>query len=131
MIEQGIEQVLANNRKEVEELVNMSSERSWEKLIQPLEEIDDIQNQAWSPVSHMNAVVNPDASRTAYNNGLPKLSEYATERGQNKALFKAYKALSESEIYSRLEIAQKKIIDNTLRDFRLSGIELPEKGKVK
>lgn len=130
-IEPAIDNLLANNRKKVEELVNMSSERSWENLIQPLEEIDDIQNQAWSPVSHMNAVVNTDAIRTAYNNCLPKLSEYATERGQNKALFKAYKALSESEIYSRLEIAQKKIIDNTLRDFRLSGIELPEKGKVK
>lgn len=130
-IEPAMDQLLADNRKKVAELANASVERSWENLVLPLEEIDDIQNQAWSPVSHMNAVVNTDAIRTAYNNCLPKLSEYATERGQNEALFKAYKSLAKSEAYSRLDIAQKKIIDNALRDFRLSGIELPEKGKVK
>jgi oligopeptidase A len=128
-IEPAVDKLLSDCRNKVEQVANASGERNWGNLIQPLEEIDDTQNQAWSPVSHMNAVVNTDAIRTAYNNCLPKLSEYETERGQNEALFEAYKSLAKSDAYNHLEIAQKKVVINALRDFRLSGIELSPKGK--
>jgi oligopeptidase A len=130
-IEPAIDHILADNRSRVEEIANTAGERSWENLVQPLEEIEDVQNQAWSPVSHMNAVVNTDALRSAYNNCLPKLSEYETEMGQHEGLFKAFKSLSQSEAYNHLEIAQKKTIENALRDFRLSGIELSSTDKLK
>jgi len=74
-------------------------------------------------------VVNSDALREAYNACLPKLSAYATEMGQNEALFKAYKAIEGSAEYASLDIAQQKIIQNTLRDFHLSGIDLDAEKK--
>jgi len=130
-IEPAIDRLLADGRDLVAEVANTSGARTWENLVQPLEEIDDIQNQAWSPVSHMNAVVNTDAIRKAYNNCLPKLSEYETELGQHETLFQAYKSLAQSNAYDHLETAQKKTIDNALRDFRLSGIELSKQGKLR
>ncbi|MDH5259371.1 MAG: M3 family metallopeptidase, partial [Gammaproteobacteria bacterium] len=60
---------------------------------------------------------------------LPKLSEYSTEMGQNQKLFSAFKQINESEEFASLDESQKKIITNSLRDFRLSGVELGENEK--
>ncbi|MBN4053239.1 M3 family metallopeptidase, partial [bacterium AH-315-L15] len=80
-------------------------------------------------VSHMNSVVNSDALRDAYNACLPKLSDYATEMGQNAQLFRAHQQIAEEPVYDPLDTAQKKIIDNAMRDFRLSGIALAPDAK--
>ncbi|MBL3007969.1 oligopeptidase A, partial [Klebsiella pneumoniae] len=50
---------------------------------------------------------------------------YSTELGQNRALFEAYEALAKSPEAAGFDVAQKTIIDHALRDFRLSGIDLP------
>ncbi len=97
---------------------------TWENLIDPIENIEDKLNKAWSPVSHLNSVLNSDELRDAYNACLAKLSEYSTEMGQNKALFKAYQSIKTGPEFTKLAMAQKKIIDNTLKDFQLSGIDL-------
>ena len=90
-----------------------------------MEAIEASIDHVWSPVSHMNSVVNSDELRKAYNACLPLLSEFGTELGQNEDLYRAYKALAEGEAYNQLDTAQKKVIDNAIRDFRLSGVELP------
>ena len=91
--------------------------------------MDDKLSKAWSPVSHMNSVVNSDELRDAYNACLPKLSAYSTEMGQNEALFKAYRFIADSDEFATLDIAQQKIIRNALRDFKLSGIDLDNEKK--
>jgi oligopeptidase A len=88
--------------------------------------MDDRINRAWSPVSHMNAVVNTEALREAYTACLPKLSEYSTEMGQDEDLYRAFRQIADGAEYVQLDTAQKKIIDNALREFRLSGIELDQ-----
>ena len=123
-VEPAIDQLLSAARKQVETLLAGNTDYSWENLVAPLEEMNDRISRAWSPVSHMNSVVNSDALRDAYNSCLPKLSEYATGMGQHKGLYRAYRQIADGEEYTRLDTAQKKIIDNELRDFRLSGIEL-------
>jgi len=127
-IEIAIDDLLTQAREAVKNNLLKNSEYTWDNLIEPLENMEDQLNKAWSPVSHMNSVVNTDELRDAYNACLPKLSEFSTEMGQNKALFNAYQQIAESDAYSTLDTAQKKIITNALRDFRLSGIDLdPEK----
>jgi len=123
-VEPAITQILDQNRSTIEKLLTANDTYTWDNLIQPLEDLDDRLNQAWSPVSHMNAVVNSDALRDAYNACLPKLSEYSTELGQNKALYEAYRMVDDSDAAQAFDPAQKRIIANTLRDFRLSGIAL-------
>jgi oligopeptidase A len=128
-VEPAIDQLLADARASVEQHLNATKNYTWENLIEPLENADDKLGKAWSPVSHLNSVVNNDELRDAYNACLPKLSAYSTEMGQNEALFKAYRFISESPEYSTLSVAQQKIISNALRDFKLSGIDLDNEKK--
>ena len=123
-VEPAIDQVLADCRAQVETLLASNSEFTWDNLIQPLEDMDERLSRVWSPVSHMNSVVNSDELRASYNACLGKLSNYGTEMGQNAELFKAYQSIAKGDEYHRLDRAQKKIIDNSIRDFRLSGIDL-------
>jgi oligopeptidase A len=120
----AIDQLLEDNRALVKELLGNIQDISWDTLVAPLEEMNDRLAKAWSPVSHMNAVVNSDELRDAYNGCLPKLSQYWTEMGQNQEMYKAFKQLAESSGFSELDEAQQKVVNNTLRDFRLSGIAL-------
>lgn len=83
----------------------------------------------WGPVSHLNSVVNTPELREAYNSNLPKISAFFTELGQNLALFEKYKALVASPAYAQLSAPQQKVLQNELRDFRLSGAELPDSDK--
>ncbi|WP_411726348.1 M3 family metallopeptidase [Methyloglobulus sp.] len=128
-IEPAIDQLLAEARATVENHLQATKNYTWENFIEPLENADDKLNKAWSPVSHMNSVINSDALRDAYNACLPKLSAYSTEMGQNEALFNAYRFIAESPEYPSLTIAQQKIINNALRDFKLSGIDLDNEKK--
>jgi len=123
-IEPAIDQLLNEASTLVETLLAENENYTWDNLISPLDEAEDCINKAWSPVSHMNSVVNSDELRDAYNACLPKLSAYSTEMGQHKGLFKAYEAIANSEAYAQLDTAQQKIIQNSLRSFRLSGIGL-------
>ena len=118
-------QLIAESRSTIDALLANGGPYTWASLAEPLEDIDDRINRAWSPVGHMNAVVNSDELREAYNACLPLLSEYATEVGQNDLLFQAYKSIAEGPEFEKLDTAQRRIIENALRDFRLSGVDLP------
>lgn len=123
-VEPAVDQLLAECRAVVEKVLEGNDSPDWNSLVVPLEQSHDRLAKAWSPVSHMNAVVNSDELRDAYNACLPKLSQFWTEMGQHQGLFEAYEKLANSDAYSQLDEAQRKVIDNTLRDFRLSGIAL-------
>ncbi|MCG8049125.1 MAG: oligopeptidase A [Candidatus Thiodiazotropha endolucinida] len=126
MVEPAMDQLLQENRKTIQQLLSSQQEYTWKNLIEPLEKAEDRLSRAWSPVSHMNAVVNNDELRTAYNAVLPKLSEYATEVGQNGQLCNAYKQVAEE---AGLDRAQRKLLQNALLDFHLSGVDLEEDKK--
>jgi len=126
----AIEELLADARATVEKVLADNSLYTWNNLIAPIDAVEDKISRAWSPISHMNSVTNNDDLRDAYNECLPKLSEYSTEMGQHDALFKAYTGIAESDSYASLETAQQKIIQNSLRSFRLSGIALDDEKKA-
>ncbi len=126
----AIEYLLAECRSGIRKLLDGGAD-SWETLVQSRDELEDRLNQAWSPVSHMNSVVNSDDLRKVYNACLPQLSEYSTEMGQNSRLFAAYQRISEAPAHDDLGTAQKKVIENALREFKLSGIELNAENKVR
>ena len=128
-IEPAIDSLLHEARSLVSGLLNQTTAYTWNNLIEPIEDAEDKLNKSWSPVSHMNSVVNSDELRNAYNACLPKLSEYATEMGQNEKLYNAYHSILNSDEFADLDKAQQKIIHNALRDFRLSGVDLEQKQK--
>jgi len=122
----AVDYFIAHNRQEIESLLAANSRYSWNNLIAPMEESDDLLSQAWSPVGHLNGVQNSEPLRLAYNDALLKLTEYGTALGQHQGLFQAYTQLKGSTEFAQLSEAQQKTIDNALRDFTLSGIGLPE-----
>ena len=124
-VKPAVEQVIEECRNKIEQVLEGNTSPSWDNLVAPIEEVDDRLGRIWSPVSHMNSVVNSDELREAYESCLPVLSEYGTWVGQHKGLFEAYKALKASEAFSALNRAQQKTITDALRDFELSGIGLP------
>ena len=125
-VEPAIEQILADNRAAMSRLLEQqAADPSWDGLVLALDELGARLGQAWSPVSHLNAVCNSAELRAAYEACLPKLSEYWTEIGQNQPLFQAYQKLAASPAAAGFDVAQKTILEHALRDFRLSGIDLP------
>ncbi|MGO2317784.1 MAG: oligopeptidase A [Vibrio toranzoniae] len=124
-VKPAVEQVIEACRNKIEQVLEGNTSPSWDNLVAPIEEVDDRLSRIWSPVSHMNSVVNSDELRDAYESCLPALSEYGTWVGQHKGLFEAYKAIKASEAFSALNQAQQKTITDALRDFELSGIGLP------
>ncbi|MDX1268164.1 MAG: oligopeptidase A, partial [Oceanisphaera sp.] len=120
----AIEHAIADCKKRVETVLACDEDFTWDNLVAPLEEVNDHLGRIWSPVSHLNSVLNSDELRQAYESCLPLLSEYHTWMGQHEGLFEAYQSLAERDSFKKLSLAQQKEVDNTLRDFRLSGIAL-------
>ncbi len=124
-VKPAIEQAIADCKQRIADVLQQSDSYTWDSLVAPLEEVDDKLSRIWSPVSHMNSVVNSDELRAAHDGCLPLLSEYQTFVGQHAGLFAAFTQLAQSDEFARLSEPQRKQIENTLRDFRLSGIALP------
>lgn len=125
----AVEQLVADGRARIQQVL-AEGKFDYAHLVQALDEEDDRLGKAFGPAGHLNAVAQNEALRNAYNSCLPLLSEYGTEVGQNAQLCAAYQTLRDSDEWSSLSEAQQKDIENTLRDFRLSGVDLPEDKKA-
>ena len=132
-IEPALDALLKASRELTESLLNNNSggnkEYTWDNLIEPLEKADNELERMWSPVSHMNGVVNTAELRDAYNGCLPKLSEYSTEMGQNRALFDAIQQIQNNQDTLGLDDAQRKSIEDSIKGFKLSGVDLDDEKK--
>jgi len=122
----AIDQILAKSRQQIDHIVSQETELTWDNYIQPLEDLEDRINKVWSPISHLNAVMNNDALRTAYNHNLDKLTQFNTEFAQDRRIYTIYQRIHDSDKFSQLHPAQQQSIRHALRDFHLSGIDLPE-----
>jgi oligopeptidase A len=127
----AIDKQLAHNRALTAKLLADSAPPSWSNFVQPFEDANEHLSRAWGQVGHLNMVMNSSELREVYNSNLPKVTQYYAELAQNLALFEKYKAIRTSKGYEILTTAQKKIIENELRDFRLGGAELPEENKAR
>jgi oligopeptidase A len=127
-IVEAITQRIADCKQTIEQVV-AAGDFSWEGLVEPLEQVDDLLERSWSPVSHLNAVVSSADLRAAHDQCLPLLSDYGTFVGQHEGLYQGFKALHGSDNFVNLTEAQRKVVTDTLRDFELSGIALPPEKK--
>src|SRR5699024_10103006 len=100
-------------------------------LIAPIDAAEERISRAFSPVGHLHSVMDSPAWREAYQNCVAKLTDFNTEVGQNTALFEAVQRLHDSDEFTALDTGQKRVIDNMLRDFRLSGVALEAGAKAR
>ncbi len=119
----ALETVLAQNRARLAELT-ADPRPTFASLIVPVEELSYCLSRVWSPIGHLNAVANSADMRAAFNECVPLLTAYSSELGQNADLQAGYAYVLEHE-GGTLEPAQRKVVENALRDFRLAGVDLP------
>lgn len=123
---EAVSSLTKNNLDSLRDQLACMGEPSWESFIEPMDARDDLLSNVWSPVSHLNLVMNSDELRKAHEEALACLSQYHTELGQNKDLCVAFQKMRDADAYESLSQAKKTTIEHALRDFRLSGIDLPK-----
>ncbi len=123
-IEEAIPSLLAKARAAVENAARDDTTASWEQIVDAVDEASEPLWRAWSIAGHLNAVVNTPELRAAYNAMLPAISEYSTWVGLHTGLYAKYKQLRASTAFSSLSAQRKRVIELSLRDFKLSGVEL-------
>ena len=128
-VKPAIESLLSAGRELIERLTAETTPATWRDFAGALADGLEPFGRAWGIVGHLHSVNDVPAWREAYNQMLPEVSRFYAELGQNLKLFEKYKALRDSSEYAALTREQKKVIDNEIRDFRLSGAELPEEQK--
>ena len=125
----AIRQLLDENRALIERLSAPETAATWDAFVQPMLDAGERLSRAWGIVGHLHSVNDVPPWREAYNAMLPEVSSFYADLGQNLALFAKYKALAAGAGFPSLSPARRRIIENELRDFRLSGAELPEDKK--
>ncbi|MDL2295993.1 M3 family metallopeptidase, partial [Lachnospiraceae bacterium OttesenSCG-928-E19] len=121
--EQNVNDAIATSRAAVEELVKIEN-KTYMNFVRPMMDLDVILESIISPISHLDSVNNSDRTKEIMNNILPVLSEYSTDMSQHKGIYNAFKEIRANE-YDSLNDAQKKLVDDAIRGFEISGINLP------
>ena len=128
-VKPAIESLLTAGRELIERLTADTTPATWQDFADALSDGLEPFGRAWGIVGHLHSVNDIPAWREAYNEMLPEVSRFYAELGQNLKLFEKYKALRDSAEYATLSVEQKKVVNNEVRDFRLSGAELPDDQK--
>ncbi len=128
-VEPAVRELLSANRARIGELASLARP-TFASVVEPLEELHHRITRTWSPVSHLNAVLNSDALRAGYNACLPLLSAYQTDLAQSEPLYRAYRTIAAEE-GAALAPVQRRVIEHAVRDFRLAGVGLSAERKAR
>lgn len=128
-IPKTIATICNDNLATINHLVNQPK-ITWETLLRPIEDLDDNLHNIWETIEHLYMVDNSEELRAVYQECIPIITAYSTQLAHNKKLYQAIKKLYASQEFQKLNKAQKRVIANELRDFKLSGATLtPTKKK--
>jgi oligopeptidase A len=120
----AIDALLERARAAVGRAEHPDTPPTWDDFVRPLEDATEQLGRAWGVVGHLNGVADTPELRAAFNENLPRVTEFWTALGQNAALFGKYRALRASGAFAALSRPQQRIVEHALRDFRLGGAEL-------
>ncbi|MDQ6955173.1 MAG: M3 family metallopeptidase [Mariprofundaceae bacterium] len=123
----ALDHVLQQQRERIQILITQKNP-SWNSFVVPLEEMDEELSRVWGPVTHLNAVCDSEDLRLVYQEGVQKNAAWHTEMAQNEALYTGLKYIEENQSDS-LNDAQKELLKQSIRDFKLSGAELSGEAK--
>lgn len=127
----AIDQLAQALQNTITQITAPETPATWEAVVQPLELATLAFTRAWGVVGHLQSVVDTPELRDAYNAKLPMVTQLFIDLSQNEALFAKYRAMKASDSFSMLSDVRRRIIDREIRDFRLSGAELPEKERTR
>lgn len=128
-IEPAVRELLAENQKIINGLLASETPYTWDNLIYPLENMNDNLRETWGIVKHLNAVNDNPNLRKVYDTVLPLVTEYFINLGHNSNVYEAIVSVQKSTEYEKLNLEQKKVVENYLHDYQLSGISLEKEKK--
>ena len=128
-IDSAISYLLKAAEAAVDKATDVNTPCTWDALAEPLEDATESLGRSWSVISHLNSVADTPELRAAYGEMLPQVTAFFSSLSQNLALYDKFKVIQNSSEFSKLSTAQKKVIENALRDFRLGGAELTDAQK--
>ncbi|MGB5505132.1 MAG: M3 family metallopeptidase [Sulfurovum sp.] len=114
---------LLNQQREIINSITTNNEVSYEKVLKPLQDLDEELGLFFTPLSHLNSVMNSEETQKAYEESIPLLSKFSSEIAQNEALFKKIETIKANSDEA------KKVVEHEIRDFVLSGVNLPDEQK--
>ena len=126
----ALEELISAHRQKLESLLDDASARDFESLVAPLEDMSHELGRVWSPIGHLQSVLDNPDWRDAYNAALPLMTEHGTEISQNKRLQEAYQQVADGLPDDASE-EMCMLLEQELRDFRLAGVALPDEEKAR
>ena len=117
-----LEKLLEQSKNEVLELMEIEN-KTYENFVMPYEEIGESINDFATPIFHIDSVKNSEITGKVYEECLPVISKYETWISQNDNIYKALKDI-QSKFKTTLNSIQNKVLENEIRDFKLSGSHL-------
>ena len=106
-----LEILLNSQRKKINE-ISVSNYVTYDDILKPLQDLDEELSIFFTPLSHLNSVMNSNDTQKAYEKSLPLLSKFSSEIAQNEKLFKKIEKIS-------ADTDEKKNRSVTARDSRL------------
>ena len=125
----AIEALLAKTQTALDKALDQSTPATWQDLITPLDTATEELGRAWGVINHLNSVADNPEFRKAHAEMLPKVTAFWSSISQNLNLFNRYRDLHASNEFLGLNSSQKRVIENSLRDFKLGGAELAQDQK--
>ncbi|WP_296823099.1 M3 family metallopeptidase [Sulfurovum sp.] len=116
---------LLNKQRKVINSITHSRDTAYEKVLKPLQDLDEELGLFFTPLSHLNAVMNSDETQKAYEESLPLLSKFSSQMAQNVELFQKIEQIKTEDEEAKTVVAHE------VRDFVLSGVKLPKKEKTR
>ena len=122
-----LEKILDENRKKVDDLLKIEN-KTYKNFVLPFQEIGESINDFLTPIFHIDSVKNSEITTKVYEDCIPVISKYETEISQNENIYIALKNIQSKE-KSTLNNIQNKVLENEIRDFKLSGCHLENNKK--
>jgi len=97
---------------------------TWSGLVEPLTELEERLSWSWGIVGHLMSVKNSPELREAYEKMQPEIIKFYNQLSQSKPLYEAFKDIKDGAEWDKLEPAQQRIVESSIRDFELSGVGL-------
>jgi len=122
-----LEVLLTNSKEKIDELLKIE-EKTYKNFVKPLEDVEEGISDFVTPIFHIDSVKNSEITQKVYEECLPLISNYETEISQNDNIYRSLKDIQDKNKMSLNDI-QKKVLENAIRDFKLSGCHLNNEKK--
>ena len=116
-----LEDLLNNQKNQIDSIAKNAT--NYQDSIKILDDLSEELERFFTPLSHLNSVLNSKDTQQAYEESLPLLSKFYSYISQHQELYEKIKTIKANNDL------EKRVLDLEIRDFKLSGAELNQEDK--